>query len=360
MFGKELLVRLGLDGSGYNLGLKRVESMTARWGRSLRNNIMGYVGAAFSVNMISRGIRDLLEFGGTVDDLAKRTGLSTDEVQAFNYVLAQNGVEINELGMAFDFLNDKMQEAFTNSTSDAAKAFRALGIDLSKFKTSDVGKVFQEIARAVQSMGANSESVAAVRDLLGRSGAKMIPGMRQGLADVVEEVRKLGGIIEKELIEKIDRAGDEWTKMSLKFQAATASPLTSIYSMLGNALDHQMAVWKFLGKIPSNVKKMGARNIFDAIMTSAVETRQEIENANLGPDYFPPLPRRPKRLPEPTKSEITTRKLIDTVMGGLSKQGIFLRGLPAGEQNIPRLQLQELKKIEKNTKDKGDTIIVPS
>jgi hypothetical protein len=359
MLGKELLVRLGLDGSGYSLGLKRMESMTARWGRSLRNNIMGYVGAAFSINMVTRGIKDLREFADKVGDIAMRTGLSTDEVQAFNYVISQTGLQIDDLATSFDFLNDKMQEAFTNSKSESAKAFRTLGIDLNQYTAKDVGKVFQEISRAVQSMGTTTESVGAVRDLLGRSGGKMIPAMRNGLAGVTSEIKQLGGVIDENLIWKIKEASDAWTTMLIRFRAMTAPVMTEVYKMFGFGMENVMAQWKFLGKIPGNVQKMGIGNLVGAIITSAKEAADEIENA---------VKEEPMKtfgkvtpLPEPPASDVVTkivRSVIDPSLSGMSRQGIFLRGLPAGEQNIPKLQLNELKKIEKNTKDKGETVIV--
>jgi hypothetical protein len=357
MLGKELLVRLGLDGSGYSLGLKRMESLTARWGRSIRSSLMGYVGAAFSAHMVSRGIRDLVEFGSVVDDLSKRTGMSTDQIQALNYVLSQNGVEINELGASFDRLADSMHEATENETSQAAKAFRQLGIDAKALQGQNIGRVFEDISRSVQSMGNRPEVADALRDLLGRSGGKMIPAMKDGMAGITDEVKRLGAVIDEDLIKKIDKAGDAWTTMAIKFRAATAPVATQLYRIIGLNFEAVSTGWRVAAKIPENLVKTGS--LTTAWLSSMQQVAEEMVRKPTLPSQ---LNDNVKPLPEPPAAETVTkivRSVIDPSLSGMSRQGIFLRGLPAGEQNIPKLQLNELKKIEKNTKDKGDTIIVP-
>ena len=130
-------------------------------------------------------------------------------------------------------LSINMQAAASGS-EEAAQTFRRLGVQITeggKLRAADA--VLADIADKFKAMPSGARRVAAAVDLFGKSGAALIPTLAEGsakLAELRQEARDLGIVLDKDTIAAGDDLGDSWDRLK-----AAADGLR--YSIGGPLLD---------------------------------------------------------------------------------------------------------------------------
>ncbi len=174
-----------------------------------------------------------------IDMLAKKTGVGREELQELAYVANQEGASLEMLGTNLARLSRNMYDA-ANGTGEAKDAFKALGINVKdstgNLKNSDA--ILVDIANKFKAMPNDTERSALAMKLFGRSGADMIPFLRQG-GDEIERLRKeardLGYVLDDETIRQMEELGDTleaaktgFTSIGRQIAADTAPALLSV------------------------------------------------------------------------------------------------------------------------------------
>jgi len=216
---------------------------------------------AFSFDALKTFIEDQIEVGSALNDMSEKLGVGTDELQRFQYAAASVGVGAEEAGKALQFLNKNMGDALEGG--DAAKQFAELGVQTkdAEGNVRELGDVIPEVADAFEKMGGNQERTVAAMKLFGKSGASLIPLLKNGSAELSkmnEEFTEFGLGIDEDFIKKADEAGDtidlmKWGVRSLKTRIA-AEMLPSITDA-AKKLAHWVAEGKKLTKETHIVKE---------------------------------------------------------------------------------------------------------
>jgi len=134
-----------------------------------------------------------------VDFAAKQSqvlGLSVEAFGRLQFASEQAGVKFDELRTAFARLNRTVSDA-RNGNEAAAASFRELGIDVTsssgQLKTNE--EIIGEIADVLSKMPDGAEKSALAIQLLGESGARLVPllnGGSEGLRELGDEAERLG------------------------------------------------------------------------------------------------------------------------------------------------------------------------
>src|SRR5436190_12893664 len=201
----QLLVRLGLDATGYETGLKKAQSSAAGFGQDLKSHIGGKIKQAFSLESIEENIRRTFEYGCKVQDLSQRLGISTDAVQQWDYAMQQNGGSIESVAGFFEKLAVAREKALKGN-SQAIDGFRKLGVSMDQLRTGRLEDIATTISRAFE-QGDPQQLIAPLREVGGKAAGELIPAFRDGLAAALSEAP----LISPKDIEALDRAGDKWT-----------------------------------------------------------------------------------------------------------------------------------------------------
>jgi hypothetical protein len=210
-----LRVNLGLDSAQFTRGARQAQSTMQQLGRRMQQ-----VGAAISV--VGTGVA--LALRGQVnamDELAKaslRVGVPVEALSQLQYAAELSDVSLSDLQTSMQRLSRAMVE-------DAA-AFEAVGIAVrdSAGEMRPVMDVFQDLSDRLAEMPEGAERTSLAMDLMGRSGANMIPLMAGGAAairEMMEEADRLGLTVSGDTAAAAVAFNDNMTRLRRTFTGVT-------------------------------------------------------------------------------------------------------------------------------------------
>jgi hypothetical protein len=164
-------------------------------GKVLKN-----LAAVLAVGALINGIENFVEQNVKAADAlynqAAKLGMTTDELQKYEYASQQMGITTQETAVAIRFFNRAIGEAQLG-TKSAVKTFSQLGL-LKEAQdplttTSDLLLKFSDRLEKIPSQG---QRTAFVMRTLGRGGSAMLPILQQGskkLKQIFEDLDEMGG-----------------------------------------------------------------------------------------------------------------------------------------------------------------------
>lgn len=167
-----------------------------RLGGALRQMTAFYVGLR-----VLRGIKNFIE--STIDGAAAlraqaaTLGLTTDELQKYQYVADALHTPTRQVAFAFRFFNRAVGEAALG-TKHANKVFDDLGMKIkdSHDKIRPTADLLFEFADKLKKVPHQATRTALAMSTLGRGGAELLPLLQNGsvaLKDMFQDVEDLGG-----------------------------------------------------------------------------------------------------------------------------------------------------------------------
>jgi hypothetical protein len=202
-----------------------LEKETKRWQGTLKKyedqakQVGKVVGTAIAAGVTAAA----LAIGGAIDrmdDLSKaaqKVGLPTEELSALNYAAKLSDVSLETLTGSLGKLT-KSQAAALKSTSEQARIFKALGIDVTDAtgKLRDSGDILSDFADRFAALEGSPEAMAAGFALFGRSFQEMIPLIKDGgqaLRDAADEARVLGVVVSEEAGRQAEQFNDNLDRL---------------------------------------------------------------------------------------------------------------------------------------------------
>lgn len=202
--------------------------------------IVGAVGGA-----IVRGANQYAEMGDRIDKMSQKIGMSRKAFQEWDYIMSQNGGNVETLQMGFKTFTTQI-EGVQKGSKDSINAFRALGVQVKdnngKFRNAD--DVFNDTIRALQKIENPTQKMILANRLFGRSAAELRPLLNQE-AQAVDDLRKkandMGLIISDEDVANSVKFKDTMDTFSRFFQAKFATMMMKMMPSLSKALEDIMA-----------------------------------------------------------------------------------------------------------------------
>jgi len=201
-------------------GLKSVGGVAKTASKAVAGVGLAAVGAGAALTVF---INKSFQYIDTLDKTSKRTGISTDTLQAFQLAAIESGSSIEQ--------TQKGLEKFARSIGDASRGlktqadiFKDLDVEL---KNADGSmKSFDEIlistAEGVKNLGSESEKATALANLFGRSGLTFSEVFRngaEGLRDFNKRAEDLGIILDKDMIQNVAKFNDTVSVIKLQIGA---------------------------------------------------------------------------------------------------------------------------------------------
>lgn len=175
------------------------------------SGVMGALTPLLSIGGIMALGAKALETGDKFNDLAQKTGISVEALAKFSKAAALNGTDVDGVAKALQKLSKGMMEAASTGTGPAAGAFKMLGINVTDAsgRLRGADQVMLEIADRFQRMPDGATKTALAMQMLGKSGAEMIPMLNQG----GEAIEKLGVKMSSDFARKADEFHDKTTML---------------------------------------------------------------------------------------------------------------------------------------------------
>lgn len=138
--------------------------------------------------------------GNKIDKASKSAGLSAEAYQELGFAVGQvSDITESELGQSLERLARRMGQA-ADGNETMVKAFEKVGISQEEIAsgTVDTEEAFMALANAAETFSSDAEASAVAADLLGRSGAKLGPILRESGGDIAalrDRAQELGIVL---------------------------------------------------------------------------------------------------------------------------------------------------------------------
>lgn len=233
-----LLVKLGIDSSAFEMGVKRAQSIGEKFGSSFKNAVTSQLGAALSVAAVTGFAHSVVEAADRVGELSEQLNISTDDVQRFQMAAKLYGVKFESVASAITRINDARASALSGDKAQLA-AFEKLGISVNDLTNASLGseQVLVRIGVILNANRNNAELMAAAADLLGLKLTKA--------AMAAGTIKDLGPIdlFKEEDIKQLERFNDEMDMLIKQLQVTSVPVLSYSARVLGqmNTLISEMS-----------------------------------------------------------------------------------------------------------------------
>lgn len=140
---------------------------------------LGVAGGAIALTAAAAAMTKMAVDGGKLaielDDMAKKTGLSVDEVVKLKSAAEVLGVNVDSLTVGFKKFDTQITDANAGNRK-SAELFAALGVDIKK-AAQDPFSAIQQLAKTLGGVSDPALKVALATQLFGRGGQQMLPIM---------------------------------------------------------------------------------------------------------------------------------------------------------------------------------------
>ena len=184
---------------------------------SLTKSLAGLV----TVGTFAGLAKSAIAMGSELDDASKKFGVTAEDLSELQYVAKQSGVELEDLGNAFKFLNKNIARS-RESVIGCRDRLQGDG-DLprgSEVENSRSGN--DDARRCLRGDGGRRERNRACVGGSGEVGADLLPFLNEGSAGIKrmrEEGKALGATLTGEQIKALDAYGDSIDKIGLAAKA---------------------------------------------------------------------------------------------------------------------------------------------
>lgn len=223
-----------------------------------------------------------------LEALSLQTGVSTTDLQAFQYAEDFIGVSSDQLADSLKDLTTKMSDAANGNEETAAK-FDQLGVSIydAQGNLRSSYDVFLDVIDGLGEMSNQAERDALAMSLINESAQQLNPLIEQGsgsLKKYAAEAENVGYILSNDQLKALTDV-DEAQNRLLKSQEAVSKQISAEYApYMSDALNETR---ELIEKVGTALIDSGAVDAFGSILDSAVSLLEPL--GDLVSDLLPPL-----------------------------------------------------------------------
>jgi hypothetical protein len=227
-----LLAKLGLDGTAFETGLKRSQSMAKGIGREISGSLAGM----FAVDKIAEFGMKAIETAGKLNDLSTRLGVSVEFLQEMQFAAEQSGASLEDVAGAVEKISIARMKALAGDQA-TIENFAKMGISMQQIKELGGEGLFKAFGKSFESGIDPQKLVGPFRELAGRGAGSLIPAMAEGLDQAAEKARNLGLVMSNEVVASLDEFNDRVDTMKKGLEAAVGTIIADFGAPLLRQLD---------------------------------------------------------------------------------------------------------------------------
>jgi hypothetical protein len=201
----------------------------------------------FAIGELKEFVHGQVELGEALERTSAKTGLSTDELQKWQYVAEQSALGTDEVAGALGRLQSQLGGGAKgrHGMAGASQELQKLGIHAKDAagKARPVGDIFMDVADKIKKTEDPTKRAAIAVQVFGRQGREMLPVLmkgRDGIEEMTKEAEKLGFILGDDFLEKTKKAAEEETKLNWSMRDLKATVATELFPAFTKILDKTM------------------------------------------------------------------------------------------------------------------------
>lgn len=353
-----LLAKLGLDGTSFESGLKRSQSLAKGIGREISGTLAGI----FAVDKLAQFGMEAVNTAGKLNDLSTELGISAQFLQEMKFAADLGGSSLEDVSAALQKITIARGKAL-GGDQGLLDAFARFGITAQEIKSAKIEDIFLKIGKAFEGDANPQNLLAPFRELAGRSAGALIPAMAQGLGDAANQARNLGMVMTDDVIDALDEANDRidiLKKTAVSAMGTMTSgffvPFMNWLDQIGSAIQTFESRWRAIQMLfVMGQFRVGMRELGFAIQQSgqAYRAAKDEQEAELEARRIARERRAETRRKVMIEPEGATKTIAVSAATGdqLAKTG----GFTAFQTNMDRYfgsvksQAQDLRDISRNT-----------
>lgn len=223
-----LTAKLVLDTSNYEQGIEKAKQKGKEYADHTdkevkTKSVLAWTAIITAVVALTKKIVDLgkatMDYADNIQDMADKWGITTRQLQEFEYWATLNGTTMEAMLNAMTRL--------TNQAQVNASAFKELGVSVKdeNGELKDQKQLFLEVINALNKVENQTRKNALQFDIFGRSGNEIAQVIEQGadnLQQLSDEAESLGIILSEKTIKSAGDFNDEMDKLRMQGRSAFA------------------------------------------------------------------------------------------------------------------------------------------
>lgn len=198
----DVSLKIGLDQGGLQTGLKAAQNSI----RSFAGGISNQLAAAFSFGALTAGLKNAIDKGDQLQDLANRFGVAADSLQRIGNAASLSGSSIESVAAAMNKLARNAGEAIGGNET-MQESFKKIGLSVSDLKSMTPEQLFLALSKSVQEGGGNLQDFANAQELAGRGASELMELLMMGPAAITANGEAMG-VWTNDTIRQLSQASD--------------------------------------------------------------------------------------------------------------------------------------------------------
>ncbi len=185
---------------------KSISKSAGSWFGGLTVTAGDIVGA---ISAVTGFAGDVVGLGGDLQDMSDRTGLSIESLGELGHAAGLTGASLSDVEAGSRKMQDTLAQAAAGSDT-AQAALRKLGVTSAELAGMTPDQQMAKLADGIAAIKDPAQRTAAVMDVFGKSGTKLLPmlqGGAAGMEEFREQARKMGRLTTEQAA-ALDNLGD--------------------------------------------------------------------------------------------------------------------------------------------------------
>lgn len=195
-------VVLRVKNAGLKTGLEQAKQSVA----GFKNSAGGMLAGAFSVGAIAVGVKSLIDEFSRIKDLSDRFGESSESIQRVSQAASLAGSDIEKVAVSVGKAT-KNAIAAADGNEKMNASFKKLGINAADFVNLKMEDKLIAISGGMMNVNGEGERLALAYEVLGKSGAEIMPLLIAGPEALTEAFRN-ANVASDETVSKLEEIGD--------------------------------------------------------------------------------------------------------------------------------------------------------
>ena len=277
-----LFAKLGLDGKGFQQGMERVKTQAKGMSKSIGGyfkGMGGVIAGAFAFGAVTAKMKEAMDFGTRMRDLAKQFGVSSKFVQQLDYAFSQSGMNAEVAMGAFSKMMTFQHRALSEfrggmRRTELQASFEMLGVTVDDLKNMKPEQLFMKIGEQMKTADYSSQHLQeSLNTIFGGAGQQMLVAFGGDMEGMMKKAEELGLVMDDDVVNGLGAANDKMEELKSKSRA-----------MFGELAVGMIPV---AGAILGTFKKVfdGWKGIVDGMADYYVEILAHMKPISIGGDY---------------------------------------------------------------------------
>lgn len=203
----------------------KIQNATRGWGDKLQG-----LSSMFGAGAVLSFSKATLEAIEDASDLAATLNISTKALLTLRGAFQAAGMSGEKADAVLERIATARFDAMNDTGSEAAKTFRALGIEADKLGAMQLEDVVNAVGAELKSGGDNAETMAAAVELVGRKSVRALGVLKEmaasgGIGGASQDLQSGRMMPQEASIKILEKAGKTWEKISVGAKSAGANVL---------------------------------------------------------------------------------------------------------------------------------------